>query len=271
MNISVIVPTYKPQAYIWDCLNSLANQTLGKEKYEVIIILNGCNEPYSSEIITYIEEHKQVHWVFQQTDTPGVSNARNMAINIATGDYITFVDDDDYLSKECLELLLEYVGADTISICNPWMFNNGTPEQRLKNHLNDVYNNNPHLTELPYLVAKSYFSGPCMKLFPSNYIKGSYFEKDFKNGEDTLYMFLISKRFKYITFTPEDAIYYRRYRIGSAMTTRRSYWVNSKNNIKEMITYIKYYFSSPTSYNFQLFVSRCLGCLYCAVLNKQYN
>lgn len=48
--ISVIVPTYQPQGYIKECLAALDNQTLNKGQYEVIVILNGCNEPYKSNL-----------------------------------------------------------------------------------------------------------------------------------------------------------------------------------------------------------------------------
>ena len=59
MKISVIVPTYKPQDYLWECLNSLMNQTLSKQEYEVVLVLNGCTEPWKSQIAEYIKEHLQ--------------------------------------------------------------------------------------------------------------------------------------------------------------------------------------------------------------------
>ena len=49
IQISVVLPTYKPGAYIYD-IDSIDNQTLGKEMYELIIVLNGCNEPYKTNI-----------------------------------------------------------------------------------------------------------------------------------------------------------------------------------------------------------------------------
>ena len=50
MKISVIVPTYKPQAYLWKCLDSIYNQTFPKKDYELLLVLNGCNEPYHTQI-----------------------------------------------------------------------------------------------------------------------------------------------------------------------------------------------------------------------------
>ena len=79
MQITVIVPTYKPQDYIWRCLCSLKNQSIAHSNYEVVIVLNGCNEPYYSEIKKFIID--EPNWRLVQTDTGGVSNARNVGID----------------------------------------------------------------------------------------------------------------------------------------------------------------------------------------------
>ena len=57
MKISVIIPTYKPKEYLWECLDSLYNQTLSKQDFEVLLVLNGCDEPYKSNIRKYINNH----------------------------------------------------------------------------------------------------------------------------------------------------------------------------------------------------------------------
>ena len=85
--ISVIIPTYKPKDYLWECLDSLSCQTIEKSKFEVLIILNGCNEPYNTQIIKYIESQQNVQWRLFQTDEPGVSNARNIGLDKAEGEY----------------------------------------------------------------------------------------------------------------------------------------------------------------------------------------
>lgn len=94
MKITVIVPTYKPQSYLWECLDSIYNQTFSKSDYELILVLNGCNEPYNSQIKDWLSEHKDLQVQFIQTDQGGVSNARNIAIDNARGEYVTFIDDD---------------------------------------------------------------------------------------------------------------------------------------------------------------------------------
>lgn len=84
MKISVIIPTYKPQNYLWDCLASLVAQTFPKDDFEVILVLNGCNEPYKSAIEKYIAEMMQgMHVNLIHAEKPGVSNARNIEIGRA--------------------------------------------------------------------------------------------------------------------------------------------------------------------------------------------
>lgn len=87
MKISVIVPTYKPQTYLWECLDSIYNQTFSKSEYELVLVLNGCNEPYNAQIKDWLAKHSDLQVQYIQTDEAGVSNARNMALDVARGVY----------------------------------------------------------------------------------------------------------------------------------------------------------------------------------------
>src|SRR5690554_1613370 len=93
--LSVIIPTYKPQNYILECIDSLQKQTLNKIFFEVIIVLNGDKEPYYTEVENYIKEHDNFKII--HTATAGVSNARNIGIDTAKGSHVVFIDDDDFI------------------------------------------------------------------------------------------------------------------------------------------------------------------------------
>ena len=54
IKISVIIPTYKPQNYLWECLESLVRQTFPGQHFEIILVLNGCTEPWKSQIEEFI-------------------------------------------------------------------------------------------------------------------------------------------------------------------------------------------------------------------------
>ena len=219
MEITVIIPSYKPQSYLWECLDSLKNQTFPKDRFEIYLILNGCCEPYKEDIETYIATDFGENFHLIQTDIAGVSNARNIGINLSKGEYITFLDDDDYVSPLFLEELYAKAANDTISICYPYAFIDGNTSQIFPYHLNSQFEKRAKQGKLHFLHAWKFFAGPWMKLIPRRIIGSRRFNLNYKNGEDGLFLFAISDRFKWITFTSEKAIYYRRYRKGSAMTS----------------------------------------------------
>lgn len=74
-------------------MEAIRNQTLTQNEFETLVILNGCKEPYFEQIQKYINVHSSNIRLIQ-TDVHGVSNARNIGIEAAKGEYITFVDDD---------------------------------------------------------------------------------------------------------------------------------------------------------------------------------
>lgn len=263
MKISVIVPTYKPQAYLWECLESIFNQTLPKSDYELVLVLNGCNEPYNTQILDWLSKHKDMNVQFFQTDTGGVSNARNIALDNERGEYVTFIDDDDLISTAYLKELYEKATPDTVSLCYPYAFNDGKIEKQLLSYgVTDAYNYciEHKCNKLTSMVRK-YFSGPCMKLIPISFIQDRRFDVRFKNGEDSLFMFLISDKTKKFAFTSKDAVYYRRYRDNSAYTrskTKREIIANKTSLIK---AYISIYLSKPQKYSLLFFITRLLGTL----------
>lgn len=262
MKISVIVPTYKPQDYIWECLESLATQTLSKDVFEVIIVLNGCGEPWKSDIERYIALNMfDMNIKFIQTDYPGVSNARNIALDTAAGDFIAFIDDDDYVSPTYLSSLLEKAGGtDTIVLSNAIAFNDGFAKDPFPFKLSDVYRKYSGRERITLMSkVRKYFSGPCMKLIPVNIIKDRRFDVRFKNGEDSLFMFLISDRIKSIKFSDSSAVYNRRYRQGSAVTSYRSMKDIYKNSVRMMRCYSEIFWSAPLRYNFNFYLTRILA------------
>lgn len=258
--ISVIIPTYRPQAYIWECLLSLATQTLPKNLYEIIIVLNGCNEPFHSQIQQYIIDYLSAHQVqLIQTDTGGVSNARNLGLDAAKGDYITFIDDDDYISPTYLEELYTLADENTIVLAYPYAFNDGKPNIQLPYRITNAYDycikfNSQTIAS----KARKFFSGPWMKLIPVSCIQDRRFDTRFRNGEDSLFMFLISDKFKILTFTSKNAIYYRRYRMGSASFSL-NFFQRVKNFIRLSIAYTRIYFSDIKQYNFNFYITRIMG------------
>lgn len=258
MKISVIVPTYKPQSYLWECLDSIAAQTFPKEDFEVLLVLNGCCEPYNGQIKAWLSKHYDLQVRYIQTDVPGVSNARNIALDMASGEYVTFIDDDDYVSSDFLSELYRNASPNTISVCYPYAFNDEKPKHQIYYGLTEVYdycvkNGCNTITS----KARKFFSGPWMKLIDMSFIQGRRFDVRFKNGEDSLFMFLISDKFKKISFASKGAVYYRRFRVNSAVTVHRGTQERVLNNLRSIREYVRMYMRG--GYNTFFFLTRILA------------
>lgn len=116
VKISVIIPVYNASKYIDKCITSLLNQSFNE--FEIILVNDGSDDGSLEIIKGYSEKFNNVICINQKN--MGQGEARNKGIDIARGDYITFVDSDDWLSIECLQILYENIiknNAD-ISVCN---------------------------------------------------------------------------------------------------------------------------------------------------------
>lgn len=265
MQISVIIPSYKPQDYIYECLDSLVKQTLPKNFWEVIIILNGCNEPWYSSLKDYIQTHDFPNARLIQTDEAGVSNARNIGLDNAKGEYITFIDDDDYVSDIYLQEFISKARKDTIVLAHPIAFE--YTSTIIENYsIENTYLRIKGKGRVPFLKAQKVFQGPCMKLFHKNVINNHRFNITFKNGEDALFMFLISSGFQYIDATSTDAIYYRRIRLDGAAYGKKSRWYVIHNSLRLIGQYCAIYFSHSSSYRLSFFVTRVLGAVHTCLI-----
>jgi glycosyltransferase, group 2 family protein len=257
MKISVIIPTYKPGRYIAECLESLGCQTLAADDYEIIIVLNGCNEPWHSELDSLIKRYlrdKNVRFI--QTDKSGVSNARNIAIDFAKGEYITFIDDDDYVSPAYLEELLKHSSRDRVALTDCIYFDDESRKEMIDNAHHRNFVKNHQLTSPTLFQTRVFFNGPVMKLLHRDIIGERRFNPRFINGEDNLMMFGISDRIKKVTYTSTSAIYYRRIRENSATTKRRTRSQRIGNSMRIMVEYCKYLSKHPFGYNLSFILSR---------------
>lgn len=263
MEISVIIPSYKPEKYIFQCLDSLLSQTFDKTKFEVIIVLNGCDEPYITMITSYIKQNPSINWIFLKTEQAGVSNARNIGIDNSNGKYITFIDDDDYVSPTFLSDLYDRASEDSIVFACPQNFNiENNSHIKSKNEVvfhNIIAKN----TKISINGIRSLLSGPCAKLIPKDNVIGERrFYRNLSLGEDTMFLFLISDRIKYFNLSAPSAIYFRSIRPNSAAHMHRSFSFLVKNCVKQLCYYTTIYIKRPFKYNLFFFFTRCAGAIY---------
>ena len=112
--ISVIIPVYNVEKYIKRCLDSVINQTY--KNLEIILVDDGTPDSSGAICDEYAEKDERIKVIHKENG--GVSTARNAGLDIATGEYITFVDPDDYLSSDIYEkVILEFSENETDIIC----------------------------------------------------------------------------------------------------------------------------------------------------------
>lgn len=104
MKVSVIIPAYNAEKYIKKCLDSIINQVY---KNLEIIIIDDASTDSTKEIISMYAKNDNRIIPFYQSTNKGVSAARNVGLKAATGEYIVFVDSDDYLTKEAIRRMVD--------------------------------------------------------------------------------------------------------------------------------------------------------------------
>lgn len=114
MKLSIIVPVYNVEAFLRKCVDSLLAQDLPKEDYEVILVDDGSTDGSGALGDTLAAEHGNIRVIHQQNR--GLSGARNAGIPVASGDYILFVDSDDYLCPNVLETLVGLMESKDLDI-----------------------------------------------------------------------------------------------------------------------------------------------------------
>lgn len=124
---SIIIPVYNVEEYLRECLNSVLNQEYDG-MYEVICVNDGSTDGSLGVLKEYAEKYSIIRIINQENK--GLSEARNAGIKNATGDYIFFLDSDDWIESNTLKILSENVsGEDFIAFNGRRYFEDGTVEE----------------------------------------------------------------------------------------------------------------------------------------------
>ena len=222
--VSVIIPCYNVENYLRQCLDSVVNQTL--KEIEIICIDDGSTD-YTLDILEeYASKDSRFKIIKQQNGGPG--QARNAGLDIATGEYVSMLDSDDYFELNMLEKFYNTaVSKDTdIILCAANDFNDEeNKHRRIRCALVEKYL--PFKKIFNYKDMPKYIFNFCIGWAWDKFYKKSFIDKynlryaQLKNSEDLTFVFLSLVLAKKISVLNEILISHRK-RSGSVEVTREN-------------------------------------------------
>jgi glycosyltransferase involved in cell wall biosynthesis len=126
VKVSVVIPVYNPGEYIEDCIASLLRQSMPDDEYEAIFVNDGSTDETPERLDRLAAEHPHMH-VIHQEGSGWSGKPRNVGIEAARGEYVMFVDNDDWLGDEALERMYEYGVANKADVVIGKMAGKGRP------------------------------------------------------------------------------------------------------------------------------------------------
>lgn len=235
--ISVIIPVYNAENYIVECLDSLVNQTL--TDLEIICVNDGSRDNSLKILRQYELKDSRIMVIDQKNQ--GACVARNTGINIETGEYIAFVDADDYLNLNTYELAYsEAVNKDLDILCFGWKsFPMQSGWDKAKSSPKQKYFENDSINAWFYCGTGANVN-IWNKLYKRSFLveSGVYFKRNLKCAQDYCFNMLLFPKAKKIEFISDRLYNYRRGAIGSISSQNKDA-LRMKSHIEVMKEVLK--------------------------------
>lgn len=216
--ISVIVPVFNVEKYIETCLKSIQSQTY--KDFEVLVVDDGSQD--SAPTICDQFGIADSRFKIFHKENEGVSTALNLGLKYAQGEWIYFIDGDDWIEQNTFEALLEHLSLnDDVDIIGFNHFYNDSYEEKkapnLKNHLYQgkevnrliAASVNPKYIEKKYKENLPVIRARWSKLFRRECVKNISFDKKLTTGQDAFYCTLALQRSSRVLLVNEYLYHYR--------------------------------------------------------------
>lgn len=204
--VSIIVPVYNTEKYIVKCVTSLVNQTY--KNIEIILVDDGSSDDSIGIIKKNFNDERIV--ILRQ-DNQGSGQARNNGIKKASGDYLFFVDSDDFIAIDTIELMMNKMLEDNSdwAICDYYKYYDDNYMLHIANIPNyDPTNEKQAVISMPGAVCKL-FKKEIFKKYKIEFLPGVYFE----DNAIIPFVCAVSGKYSYIA----KPLYYYYQREGSAL------------------------------------------------------
>ena len=215
--LSVIIPVYNVEKYLEECLDSLLLEM--PEKCEIILVDDGSKDSSPDICDKYAKSDARIRVIHKENG--GHSSARNYGLDIAIGKYVVFVDSDDFIGKNCLPSMLEWVRNNDEDLCflNSFKYFSDGRAQILDVLPDRSMMKGKNVTESLKAIARceKFPGSACGKMFKRSFLVKNdiYFPLDLLHGEDLTFMvkcYAYAEGFDYLDL---DYYYYRQGREGS--------------------------------------------------------
>lgn len=219
IKVSIVVPVYNASKYLSICIDSIINQTY--KNLEIILVNDGSTDNSGSICDEYGKKDNRITVIHQENQ--GVSKTRNNGLKKSTGEYLTFIDADDIISENYVELLLKDISEKTLNICTLSLFDKEITKRDSEGDIIELSKDN-FITICKYGLINT----PCCKLFSTKILKENNitFDTSLSLGEDLLFNLDYFNYIDKINIIDKDLYFYRR---SETNTLSSSYESNMKS------------------------------------------
>lgn len=227
--VSIIVPFYKSEAFVKQCVESILNQSY--DNIELILVDDGSPDKSGEISDDYAKKESRVKVIHQKNK--GVCEARNAGMNMATGDYLMFVDGDDWLEKDCVEYLMRILKENNAEMSmSDCVFSTRNMTQ---NQTDSIRLITPEDAVCEIIYAKTPV-GPWNKLYSMSVVKKHNIDFSVKWFGEGLYFSTMNAQYsKSIAYGHRKVYGYRKNNPNSGTTVRSvQNGINALDNIKNI-------------------------------------
>lgn len=213
--ISIVIPVYNAEKYLEQCLNSIKNQTY--KNFEVILVNDGSIDHSESICMDFVKVDTRFKYFTKVNG--GASSARNFGLDNVTGDYITFIDADDWVDENHLEVLINNIKDNNsdmavssikkFDMSNNFHFRMYSNQEKYLLNYNKL-NREEFLVILPKLIlANNSYKVAVSKLFKKELVTDVRFDESIIYEEDLEFFFKIYNNINSISYIDEVTYVYR--------------------------------------------------------------